>query len=101
METLGLRIGAFGYSTDVVRLDDAAFEALAGVDTWIVGCFHRHGQHWTHADLDDVLVWIQRLGVRRSILTHMSGDMDWAWMARNLPPGVEAAFDGMMVDVAG
>ena len=35
--SLGLRIGGFGYSTDVVGLDDAAFEALVGVDTWVVG----------------------------------------------------------------
>ena len=41
VETLGLRIGDFGYSTDVVALDDAAFAALEGVDTWVVGCFLR------------------------------------------------------------
>ena len=41
VDTLGLRIGGFGYSTDVVQLDDAAFEALAGVDTWVVDCFLR------------------------------------------------------------
>ena len=37
LPTLGLRVGGFGYSTDVAVLDDAAFEALAGVDTWVVG----------------------------------------------------------------
>ena len=39
VESLGLRIGGFGYSTDVLSLDEAAFAALAGVDTWVVGCF--------------------------------------------------------------
>ena len=34
MRTLGLRVGGFAYSTDVVRLEEAAFAALAGVDTW-------------------------------------------------------------------
>src|SRR6185312_7631475 len=43
VESLGLRIGGFGYSTDVVALDDDAFEALDGVDTWLVGCFLRRG----------------------------------------------------------
>ena len=28
LESLGLRIGGFGYSTDVVDLDEAAFAAL-------------------------------------------------------------------------
>ena len=55
--SLGLRIGNFGYSTDVVSLDDAAFAALEGVDTWVVGCFLRRGPHKTHANLPQVLDW--------------------------------------------
>lgn len=99
MQSLGLRIGTFAYSTDLVRLDEAAFAALAGVETWVVGCFLRHGQHTTHADLRRVLGWIDRVGPRRAVLTHMGTDMDWAWMAANLPPGVEAGYDGMVLDV--
>jgi len=98
MQTLGLRIGDFAYSTDVVRLDDAAFGHLAGIDTWLVGCFQRT-PHLTHAHLDVVLGWRARLGVRRTVLTHMGIDMDWAWMAGHLPPGVEAAVDGMVLEV--
>ena len=99
IQSLGLRIGPFAYSTDVVRLDDAAFAALQGVDTWVVGCFLRKGPHWTHADLPTVLTWVDRVRPRRTILTHMGTDMDWAWMAANLPTGVEAGYDGMVLDV--
>jgi phosphoribosyl 1,2-cyclic phosphate phosphodiesterase len=99
IESLGLRIGAFAYSTDVVALNDAAFEALAGVDTWVVGCFLRKGPHWTHADLATVLQWVARVRPRRAVLTHMGIDMDWAWLAEHLPPGVEAGYDGMVLDV--
>ncbi|HUB12688.1 MAG TPA: MBL fold metallo-hydrolase [Acetobacteraceae bacterium] len=100
VQSLGLRVGAFGYSTDLVDLDDAAFAALAGVDTWVVGCFLRKGPHTTHADLPTVLRWIERVAPRRVVLTHMGTDMDWAWMAANLPPGVEAGYDGMVLEVA-
>ena len=48
-----------------------------------------------------VLRWVDRLRPRRTILTHMGTDMDWAWLAANLPPGVEAGMDGMVVEVAG
>ena len=72
----------FGYSTDVVHLDDAAFATLAGVDTWVVGCFLRQRPHSTHANLATVLQWVDRLGPRRTVLTHMGPDMDWAWMRR-------------------
>ena len=93
--SLGLRIGQFAYSTDVVQLDDAAFAALDGVDTWVVGCFLRRGPHRTHADLAQVMDWRDRVGARRTILTHMGTDMDWAWMPANLPAGIEAGHDGM------
>lgn len=99
--SLGLRIGGFGYSTDVVGLDDAAFEALAGVDTWVVGCFLRHGTHKTHANLDVVLAWARRVGARRTVLTHMGTDMDWAWLVANLPPGIEPGYDGMALELTG
>lgn len=93
--SLGLRIGGFGYSTDVVALDEAAFAALEGVDTWLVGCFLRKGPHKTHADLAQVLAWRDRIQPRRTVLTHMGNDMDWAWMQANLPDGIEAGHDGM------
>jgi phosphoribosyl 1,2-cyclic phosphate phosphodiesterase len=97
--SLGLRIGDFGYSTDVVGLDDAAIAALAGVDTWVVGCFLRQGPHKTHADLPQVLAWAQRVGARRTVLTHMGTDMDWAWLNAHLPQSIEPAYDGMVLDL--
>ena len=99
VETLGLRFGPFAYSTDVVELNDDAFAALSGVDTWVVGCFLRHGPHWTHADLDKVLGWTRWLKPRRTVLTHMGTEMDWAWMQANLPLGVEAGYDGMVLEI--
>lgn len=95
--SLGLRIGGFGYSTDVVALDEAAFAALAGVDTWVVGCFQR-APHRTHAWLDRALEWAARVGARRTVLTHMGTDLDWAWLQRNLPPGVKPGFDGQVLE---
>jgi phosphoribosyl 1,2-cyclic phosphate phosphodiesterase len=100
VRTLGVRVGGFAYSTDVVRLDDAAFAALAGVDTWAVGCFQR-APHTTHAHLDLVLEWVRRVGARRTILTHMGPDMDWHWLQANLPAGVEPGHDGMEATIPG
>jgi phosphoribosyl 1,2-cyclic phosphate phosphodiesterase len=46
-----------------------------------------------------VLDWVARLRPRRTVLTHMSQDLDWAWMRANLPPGIEAGHDGMVLEV--
>lgn len=97
MHTLGLRIGNFAYSTDVVRLDEAAFATLQGIDTWLVGCFQRE-PHLTHAHVALVDDWRRQLGVRRTILTHMGSDLDWSWMNRHLPPGLEPATDGHLIE---
>ena len=97
--TLGVRAGSFGYSTDVLNLNEKAFETLAGVDTWVVGCFQR-ASHWVHANLDQVLAWVERLRPRRTVLTHLGTDMDFGWMTRNLPSGVEPGYDGMVLEIA-
>lgn len=98
METLGFRIGGFAYSTDVVGLPEESLSALEGLDTWVVGCFGRR-PHPVHAHVGQVLDWVMRLRPRRTVLTHMGNDLDWAWMAANLPPGVEPGFDGMVLEL--
>jgi phosphoribosyl 1,2-cyclic phosphate phosphodiesterase len=96
--SLGLRVGRFAYSTDVVRLDDAAFDMLAGIDVWIVDCI-RFAPHWTHSHLESTLGWIERVKPRRAILTHMDCTLDYATLQRQLPPGVEPAYDGMEIEL--
>jgi phosphoribosyl 1,2-cyclic phosphate phosphodiesterase len=98
MRTLGLRAGGFGYSTDVVGLDDAAFAVLAGIDTWVLGCFQR-AAHQTHASLERALDWVARLRPRRTVLTHMGVDMDWSWLRGHLPVGVEPGHDGQVLEI--
>jgi phosphoribosyl 1,2-cyclic phosphate phosphodiesterase len=96
METLGLRIGDFAYSTDLVRLPEASMAQLHGLDTWVVGCFQRR-PHTVHANLEQVLAWVDRLRPRRTVLTHMGPDLDHRWLLANLPPGVEPGHDGMVL----
>ncbi|MDP7311618.1 MAG: MBL fold metallo-hydrolase [Alphaproteobacteria bacterium] len=102
VDTLGFRFDANGasaaYSTDVVALDDSAFDVLEGVEAWIVGCL-RLRPHVTHAHLDLALEWIARVKPRRAILTHMNYDMDYNALAALLPPGVEPAYDTMVLEV--
>lgn len=100
MDTLGLRIGDFAYSTDVVDLPSESLAALRGLDTWVVGCLQRE-PHPVHAHVAKVLDWVAELRPRRTVLTHMSFDLDWAWMVANLPPGIEPGFDGMVLEVPG
>jgi len=98
IHSLGFRMGKIGYSNDLVNLDDHGFEILEGVDTWIVDAM-RYKPHPTHVNLETALEWIERLKPRRAILTNMHVDLDYQTLIRDLPDGVEPAYDGMVIDV--
>ncbi len=98
MHSLGFRFNdAVAYSNDVVRLDDDAFAALAGVKVWIVDAL-RYKPHPTHSHLEQTLRWIERVKPERAILTNMHIDLDYATLCRELPAGVEPAYDGMVIE---
>lgn len=94
VRSVGYRFGGVAYSSDVVGLDDAAFEALADLDVWIVDALRRR-PHPTHAHLDRALEWIERAKPKRAILTNMHIDLDYEQLIAELPAGVEPAYDGM------
>ncbi len=96
--TLGYRIGDFAYSTDVLELSDDVLESLKGVPVWVVGALQDQ-PHATHAHLDKVLDWIERVKPGRAVLTHMSHALDYETLRAQLPARVVPAFDGMEIEV--
>lgn len=96
--TLGLRFGPVAYSTDVTDLDADAFAALAGVEVWILDCL-REEPHPTHAHLALALEWIALVKPRRAILTHLNHQADYETIRAKCPPGVEPAYDGLVIEV--
>lgn len=98
IRSLGYRFGSVAYSSDVVGLPEASFEALRDLDVWILDAL-RYTRHPTHAHVDLALEWIARVKPKRAILTNMHIDLDFADLARRLPPGVEPAVDGLRIEV--
>ncbi|MCB1971440.1 MAG: MBL fold metallo-hydrolase [Geminicoccaceae bacterium] len=97
-ESWGFRVGPFGYSTDADGLDENALSILEGVEVWIVDAL-RDKPHPSHAHLERTLGWIDRVGPRRCWLTHMNHEVDYnAWLDK-LPPGIEPAHDGLVIDI--
>ena len=96
--SLGFRFGKVAYSTDLNGLPDASWEILEGVDTWIVDAL-RPQPHPTHPHLEMTLGWIERLKPKRAILTHMTWDMDYDSLLKELPKGVEPGYDGLVIEL--
>lgn len=97
MESLGFRFGAIAYSTDLNGLPEDSMELLQDLDVWIVDAL-RPKPHPTHAHLEQTLKWIDRLRPKRAFLTHMTSDMDYRSLCRELPVGVEPAHDGQVIE---
>jgi phosphoribosyl 1,2-cyclic phosphate phosphodiesterase len=95
-ESLGFRFGGIAYSPDVSDFPEDSLAALQGLDVWIIDAL-RPERHPSHLSVAQALDWIARLKPKRAVLTHMHVDLDYATLARDLPDGVEPAYDGMVL----
>lgn len=94
----GFKIGKMAYSTDVKSIPEKSESYLYGLDLWIVDCL-RDEEHRTHAHTGLTLEWIEKYQPKRSILTHLSELLDYEDLSARLPKGVEAAYDGMVLEI--
>jgi phosphoribosyl 1,2-cyclic phosphate phosphodiesterase len=92
-----LRIGDLAYCNDVNGLPPRSMDALTGLDTLILDAL-RYAPHPSHAHLELTLSWIAALKPRRAILTNLHVDLDYQTLLRELPQGVEPAYDGLAVE---
>ena len=94
IDALGFRIGDMAYTPDIDGVPDASLKHLENLDLWIVDALRRtpHPSHWS---LPQTLEWIARLKPRRAIITNLHIDMDFATLVKELPAGIEPAYDGL------
>lgn len=96
--TTGFRFGRFAYSTDLVTLPEESLALLENLDLWIVGCL-TDTPHQTHAHLDKVLGWVERLRPKMTLIGHMGPRLDYGRLSATLPAGVAPAYDGLVVEI--
>jgi phosphoribosyl 1,2-cyclic phosphate phosphodiesterase len=97
IESIGFRFRDIAYSPDISDLPEASLPLLEGLDLWIVDAL-RYTPHPSHFSLKEALAWIERLKPKRAILTHLLGDLDYEALRRELPSGIEPAYDGMTIE---
>lgn len=96
-DVFGFRIDDVAYCTDVNQIPRASMERLKGVRVLVLDAL-RHKPHPAHFGLDEALDVIAQLRPERAYLTHMSHDLDYDVHNRQLPPGVEMAYDGLQFE---
>ena len=96
--SLGYRVANIVYSSDISDLPEESFSMIQNVDLWIVDAL-RYTVHASHFHLDKALDFIDKLGVKRAILTNLHIDMDYQSLKNALPSHVIPAYDGMEIEV--
>jgi phosphoribosyl 1,2-cyclic phosphate phosphodiesterase len=99
LEVFGYRIGNFAYVTDCSLIPETSFRMLEGVEILILDAL-RYRPHPTHFSLEEAMDAAARIGAARTILTHLSHDVDHGAPAVPLAPGVELGYDGLVFEVA-
>ncbi len=88
----------FAYVTDVSRIPPETWPHLENLDLLMLDAVRRE-PHETHFHLDASLEVVAQLQPKRTLFTHLSHDYDHARTNAELPPGVELAYDGQVVEV--
>lgn len=95
---LGYRVGNVAYLTDVSEIPDSSLQLLQGLDTLLLDCL-RYEPHFTHIHLEQSLTYASLIKARQTYLIHMTHDIEYETLTRQLPPDVHVAYDGLRVNV--
>jgi phosphoribosyl 1,2-cyclic phosphate phosphodiesterase len=98
LPVLGFRIGSFAYLTDCNRIPDESWPLLSGVRTLVLDAL-RHRPHSTHFSVSEAIDVVARIGAERAYFTHICHDLPHAETCAQLPPGVELAYDGLVLEI--
>ncbi len=100
MPILGYRFGKFAYITDMKAMDDSEYEYLEGVETLVINALRWEKPHHSHQLIGEAIEVARRLGVKHTILTHLTHYIGFHDEAnRQLPKDVEFGFDGMEITI--
>ena len=95
----GWRIGRAAYLTDCNGIPPPSMDLLRELDLLVIDGL-RPRPHPTHFSIPEAVAIARELRPRRTLLTHLTHDVDHATVSQELPPGIELGYDGQVVEVA-
>lgn len=99
-KSLGYRFGDLAYSTDMVDLDEKALDVLKGIKTWVVDAAgYKMEYNKVHATLRQIYAFNEIVQAPVVYLTHLTPQMDYRMLLKELPDGFEPAYDGLELKI--
>ncbi len=99
-DVLGFRFGNMAYCTDVSEIPEESMALLQDLDLLVLGAL-RPSPHPTHLSIDQAVSLSRKLAPRRTLLTHLGHEVDYARLLDELPNNIQPAYDGLHVDISG
>ena len=97
MMSTGYRFGNFAYLTDLSLIPKPSMELLQGLDILLIDAL-RYTSHSNHLNIAGALSIVEQLKPGRTLFTHLTHEVFHA-DGKNLPPGVEFAYDGLKLEM--
>lgn len=99
----GWRFGKFAYLTDCSSIPDSSWALLEGVEVAAIDAL-RLRPHPTHFCVDEALAAARRIGLSRTLLTHITHDssheaLEAYCREHGSSVGAEPAFDGLAIEL--
>ena len=97
---LGFRIGKLAYITDMKTIGEEEMPYLDGVEVLVVNALRYQPVHHSHQSVDDAIAFARRVGARQTWLIHSCHDIGrHAEVNKKLPPQIQLAYDGQVVEI--
>lgn len=97
IRSLGFKIGNLAYCNDLHDFAPGSLEQIEGVEILIIDAL-RYQPHPSHAHLERVLGWIERVRPSQAWLTNLHVDMDYRTLCEELPAHIRPAYDGLSIE---
>jgi phosphoribosyl 1,2-cyclic phosphate phosphodiesterase len=96
-EIFGYRFGSAAYLTDFSEIPESSLPLLQDLDVLFLDAL-RHKPHPTHSTVENSLSIVEKLRPKRTFFTHISHDLPHDETNRQLPAGVQLAYDGLKLE---
>lgn len=99
LSILGFRVGKLAYCTDVSHIPEQSYPLLEDLDVLVLDAL-QYKKHVTHFSVEQAIDAARRIGARQTLFTHIAHALPHDQTNRELPPGMQLAYDGQRISAS-